>query len=432
MDHRPPLAAARNLAARCLALCIASSGLLLGGCWERVDDDDEPLKTDAALTQAVSDVHAALQRDLGKDVPSLSALIQTPDAAYFASVRGEGGTEVTPDTYFRFASNTKNFTAAAVMKMHQDGWLRYTDRITARIPGTELPYVPDTPAWALPYKARITIRELLQHSAGVFDAGNDPVSGCTDTYEDCVLRDDPTHTFTPEELVSQVATRGLSYFEPGQGYHYSNTGYSTLAEIVGRVYSAHTGRTKTWGDYVHDHLVGPDTPRPLDLHFPERGNDRRLPTPRACGRILQADADPIVTCNANVSAKIAEGNGIGTMRELNRWVRSLHSGRNVLKPAIVGLMHDDVSSANPTYALGTFKVQNLGYGHNGATLGNLSEMLYDPETGVSVVVYLPLWDLTEGATSFLKVFNALNCTGWIAREALGYSGRPATATCPSP
>lgn len=118
------------------------------------------------------------------------------------------------------------------------------------------------------------------------------------------------------------------------------------------------------------------------------------------------------------------------MRQLNRWVRSLHGGRNELDASTVQLMRTDTTTYNPQYGLGTLHVENLGYGHNGATHGNLSLMLYDPESAVSVIVFLPLWDLSEGLESFLKVFNVLDCAGWRAHEVFGLDGQPDTATCP--
>ena len=60
------------------------------------------------------------------------------------------------------------------------------------------------------------------------------------------FKQDPSHQFTAEELVEQVTINNLSYFAPGTGYHYSNTGYTILSEIIARVYSAQTGEDKTY------------------------------------------------------------------------------------------------------------------------------------------------------------------------------------------
>lgn len=97
--------------------------------------------------RASGELDIAVERVRTTTVPSLSVLVQTPDGVYFSSFVASGVEPITPDTYFRFASNTKNFTATAILKMHQDGWLDYTDRITENIPGSDIPYVPETIAW---------------------------------------------------------------------------------------------------------------------------------------------------------------------------------------------------------------------------------------------------------------------------------------------
>jgi D-alanyl-D-alanine carboxypeptidase len=93
----------------------------------------------------------------------------------------------------------------------------------------------------------------------------------------------------------------------------------------------------------------------------------------------------------------------------------------------VKLMQTSVSSANPTYALGCIVKKNLGYGHDGVLIGNMSLMMYDPLTDVSVVTYLPLMDFTQGPdglTSVQKCFETIHDAGYAARSALGYPGKP--------
>ena len=126
----------------------------------------------------------------------------------------------------------------------------------------------------------------------------------------------------------------------------------------------------------------------------------------------------------NVSAHVAEGNGYGTMDDLNNFIRSLMKGNNVLEPATVSIMQNDVSSNNSDYALGCTYRENFGYGHNGAKIGYLDVMAYDPETDVSLVVMLPLWDLRNDMQSFGICFNAIYDAGYAARSALGYPGKP--------
>jgi D-alanyl-D-alanine carboxypeptidase len=206
---------------------------------------------------AVDKIRKNLSDSLGISFPSLSLLIQTRNEKIFVSSRGESGQVVTPDTYYRFASNTKNFTSTAILNMWEDGWLDYKAKITDMIPGSKLTYVPSTADWDFPYKEKITIELLMQHAAGVFDVDNDPVRGYNGlSYTQAIQKANPRHQFTTSEMVKVLKEKNLSYFKPGKGYHYSNTGYSILAEIIKRVYTEKAGSDKTYADYMEDYLIG--------------------------------------------------------------------------------------------------------------------------------------------------------------------------------
>ena len=382
------------------------------------------------VQKAVDAVRTQLEAKIGKTVPSMNVLIQTAGETVFVSSVPAGGTPVTKDTYFRFASNTKNFTATAVLNMFEDGWVDYKAKIVDRIPGTDIPYVPATPEWNIPFKDRITIEQLLQHSAGVFDVDNDPVPGFEGkTYTEYAMDKDPKHQFTTAEMVEQLFQKKLSYFEPGTSYHYSNTGYAILGEIIARVYSARSGKPRTYADYLNDFVTGNTSgagnkiPVPLKISFPVLASDVRLPSPNAAGTIVYPDRTEKIT-DFNMSAQVAEGNGYGTMADLNTFIRTLMKGVNVLSPKTVKLMQTDLSPGSKEYALGCVFKENLGYGHNGARIGNLALMAYDPINDVSIVVYLPLWDFTKGMDSFKECFMGMYDAAYAAREALGLPGKP--------
>ena len=90
----------------------------------------------------------------------------------------------------------------------------------------------------------------------------------------------------------------------------------------------------------------------------------------------------------------------------------------------MSLMQKDVSVSKPSYGLGCEYRENLGYGHNGARVGNLSLMAYNPDTAVSVVVELPLWDLTNDGVTFMPCYQAMYDAAYAALETLGYPGNP--------
>ncbi|MFH1501506.1 MAG: serine hydrolase domain-containing protein [Candidatus Eisenbacteria bacterium] len=133
----------------------------------------------------------------------------------------EAGVPNTPATVFTTGSITKQFTAAAVMRLEMDGLLSINDPLSAHLDG-----VPED-------KAGITLHHLLTHTAGVV--------GSTGADFEEVGRD---------EVVKRVMTAPLE-FEPGSDMYYSNGGYSVLAAVVERV----SGRT--YEEYLRDALFEP-------------------------------------------------------------------------------------------------------------------------------------------------------------------------------
>ena len=236
---------------------------------------DKPVNDKSKLNvqKAVDAVRKELESKLGNPVPSLNVLIQTRDGLIFVSSVHDGVKPVTKDMNFRFASNTKSFTAAAILKMYQDGWLNYKDKITDIIPGSKkTTYVPDSPDWDIPYKSSITIEQLLQHSSGVFDVDNDAnPSWGGDTYTEFKQKSNHNHQFKVDEFTAELVSKNLYYFTPGSGYHYSNTEYAILSRIISRVYSFFAGTAKTYEDYLNDFIVGKKAKIPLNIHFSHIG-----------------------------------------------------------------------------------------------------------------------------------------------------------------
>ncbi|WP_405511749.1 serine hydrolase domain-containing protein [Spirosoma sp. KNUC1025] len=262
---------------------------------------------------------------------------------------------------------------------------------------------------------------MLQHSAGVYDTDNFSVPGLNgESYTNYVQTRDSTHQFTTEELIKPLIDYQLSFFDPGKGYHYSNTGYAILSRIIERVYSAKSLRARTYADYLYDHVTGPNTRVPIPVSFPYQADDQLLPQPSVASLIRRSSKWGVGFGPVNMSAHVAEGNGYGTMAALNTYIRSLMRGENVLTKQTVQLMQTDVNPYFKQYSLGTDQFINLGYGHNGAIAGYLSVMTYDPATDVSVVAMLPLWDFPNGQIAPETCFRHMYYAAYAAKGALGY------------
>jgi CubicO group peptidase (beta-lactamase class C family) len=128
----------------------------------------------------------------------------------------------TSETVGNIGSITKQFTAAAILKLEAMGKLNVTDRMSA--------YLPAVPA----DKVGITLHQLLTHTAGLQgDLGG--------TDDQPIGRD---------ELVKVVLASRLAH-SPGEIFEYSNEGYSLLAAIVERVSG------ESYEQFLHDQLFVP-------------------------------------------------------------------------------------------------------------------------------------------------------------------------------
>lgn len=343
----------------------------------------------------------------------MAVYLETPAGNYFASSGMAPG--VDQNTRFRIASNTKTFTAAAIMLLHQQGKLNKDDFIVANIPGTSTPYVPNTPQYNVPNKTGIRISHLLSHTAGVYDVTNDNVpASCAAPYagyhyiryqEDL----EPGHQFTPEELVGVNAACQLSYFTPETGYKYSNTGYSLLAIIIERVSGL------PYDKFILQNLLDPNAL--VSTTVPMLGADQKIPPPFSPGYIWYNNLFQDET-ESNMSANIAEGNIISTPADLARWIKRLITGQaGLTNDSVAAMIAPNPLSGTKRYGFGIYYEDGLGYGHTGAHVGYLSLMVYDPVAGVTTIVYFNVWDydnlLTHQASLLLKAARE-------ARAAVGY------------
>ncbi len=370
--------------------------IVLIGCSKDKDDNPDQHELIRGELQTMLDRALTGYTALYPDYPGGVAMqVISHNDSYFVSSGMESGT--TEMIHFRAASNTKTFTATSILLLHQQGKLDVNALITDTIPGTGMPYVPGNSDFAIPFKDQITILQLLQHKAGVFDVSNEIVPDTVSAgvpykgvnYIEWILEQDYTHTFTFDELVAVNADCGLYYFAPATGYHYSNTGYSILGKIIERVSGM------MYADFVTTHVI-----QPMNLthsSMPWQGTDLQIPGPFAPGYIFMPEI--INTTESNISANVAEGNLITTPGDLAHFLRSLVRGEGVLSAATVNdlmlapLVPPDTVT---NYTCGISYTENLGFGHSGAHEGYLSFMVSDPESDFTVVAFTNAWNIVNG------------------------------------
>lgn len=115
---------------------------------------------------------------------------------------------------FRIASNTKSFVAAVILQLEAEGVLSIQDSAAKWAPGLD---------------PRITLRQLLDHTSGLYDPTTQ--RSFWKPYLDDNRRG---YVYTPDRVIKMALAHGPTD-APGAKYEYSNTGYLVLGKVIERV-----------------------------------------------------------------------------------------------------------------------------------------------------------------------------------------------------
>jgi D-alanyl-D-alanine carboxypeptidase len=225
---------------------------------------------------------------------------------------------VRPGDEFRIGSATKTFVATVVLQLAGEGRLSLNDTVAHWLPGVVSGHGNDGRA--------ITIRELLQHTSGLYDYTADfPELASTAGFQASRFT-----TYTPAQLVA-IAMRHKPNFAPGDSWAYSNTNYILAGMIIRKV----TGHT--WAQEVNARIV-----RPLGLRQTiTPGTYPYIPGPHLDGYSGFGSRPAINVTALNPSAADAAGAMISTTADLTRFYQALLGGR-LLHPAQLAEMKTTV------------------------------------------------------------------------------------------
>lgn len=314
------------------------------------------------------------------------------------------GTKLTPRHRFRVASHSKTFTAAAVMKLREQGRIGLDDRIGRHVAGLHRA-IADT-----------RIEQLLSHSAGLVRDGAD--SG---QWAD-------RRPFLDEAALRADLEDGTA-IEPGTRFKYSNHGFGLLGlaieTITGEPYHTWIAREIVAASGLQE--TGADSPFALaSPHTPfARGHSAKLPL----GRRLVIPAD-------NPTHALAAATGfVSTASDLARFFASLAptAKASVLAPSsrremTRRLWRDPHSSLERWYGLGTISGTLADWdwvGHSGAFQGTLTRTATVPAQALTVSVLTnasdgPAQVWLDGALHILRAFSR---HGAPSRRTAAWSGR---------
>jgi len=287
------------------------------------------------------------------------------------------GTPLAATTRFRIASITKPIVATLVLDQVARGKLRLDDFVGTLLPGV------------VRAKPPITVRQLLNHTSGVFDESNDgnPITDI-EKLSDPALQAEARplverylageRVIAPDRIFVALAETHDRYFAPGTGYHYSNTNYQLAAMILEKT----TGRSLA--DLLRARIVQPLGLRRTTIAPPD------TMSPELRGYVTSTDGSMVdVTDDLTFFGNGGNGGVISTADELLAMMQAIVSGRLVPAALVTEMRTPERESyglglAMYTLTCGTF------YGHEGGVNGTASIAIVSPDGGAGVVIALNL------------------------------------------
>ncbi len=267
----------------------------------------------------------------------------------------EQGIPIEPDMVFRIGSVTKQFTAAAILLLEEEGKLSVEDDLRE--------HLPDYPGSG----RSITIAQLLTHTSGIRSYTDMPDFGKR-------MRED----MSVEEIITLFRDEPLG-FEPGEKYAYNNSGYVLLGAIIEKVSG------KTYEAYLREKIF-----EPLGMSQTYYGSSSRIIPKRAQG-YDSVNAEFENARYLSMSVPYAAGSLLSTVDDLTKWDRALY-GTGLLSQASLDKWWKPFLLANGEsihYGYGWSISSYEGHwvvGHGGGINGFSCHLLRMPEDGVFVTV----------------------------------------------
>ena len=346
------------------------------------------LDVDTISPEQKAKIDAAAQEVLAKTgVPSASVAIVEHGAIVYTQAYGkaklEPPTDATPAMRYSIGSISKQFTAAAVLLLEQEGKLSIDDPVSK--------YIPD-----LTRSNEVTIRMLLSHTSGYQDFWP----------EDYVMP--PMLEATTAQHILDVWGKKPLDFDPGTKWQYSNTNYV----IAGRIVEQVSGMPLM--EFLQQHVF-----KPLDMRAVWNSDAQKLGDTDAEGYVRYALGPLRRAPKEGKGWMFAAGELAMPTYDLAQWDISVMN-RSLLDAKSYDEMFAPVmlkSGENSHYGLGLFVRDTNGkvaYEHSGEVSGFVSDNVVFPQEKAAIAV-LTNQDASPAAAGIAKALTPL---------VLGVSGAP--------
>lgn len=293
------------------------------------------------------------------EVPGLTVAVARDGKILFRRNYGKSDVEMSTDvndtTVFGLSSITKQFTAATIMRLVEQGKISLDDPVTK--------FLPDYPTQG----NNVTVHHLLSHTSGIKDYGlkNEKLPGWYSL------------DLSYQQMIDLWGNKPFDN-KPGEDFDYNNWGYYLLGQIIEKVSGT------PWSNYAEPELL-----KPLGLDNTLFAHQLRIVPGRAKGYHHQKDS-LINVPYRNILVFSAGGGLSSTIDEIVEWTHLLHNEKIVSAASLQKMTTPAVLNSGKTVGYGYGLYVNELRGHrkiyHGGTFGFGTYVSYYPEEGITIAI----------------------------------------------
>ena len=280
----------------------------------------------------------------------------------FGKANVEFGVSNTLKTKFKIGSISKQFTAAGILLLEEQGKLKTDDFVSKHLPEYES-------------AKKIKIHHLLTHTSGLINKDSLPN-----------YREINRKSLSLKELTDEIFKNNL-LSEPGKTYSYSNSGFAVLARIIEKISGT------SYGEFLSENIF-----QPLKMNSTKDYFDNMVEENLAVGYDPKGYDKLIRPDYVNNVFLRGSGSLFSTIDDLTKWIEAIRDGKILNQKSRTKFL----TNHNNNYGYGISVYKSFGkkvFGHDGRVSGYIADYLHYQDDNISIII---LGNIQTGVANFLR------------------------------
>jgi len=334
--------------------------------------------SNTAFAQLEKRLDSVINSSILQGEPGLALYVETNGKTIYNKGFGMADTESTnkikPNTNFRLASVSKQFTAMCILLLEQDQKISFEDPISR--------YLPELPS---SIGNKVLVRHLITHTSGIID------------YEE-VMDNSITSPLLDLDVLNILRNQEKTYSNPGTEFRYSNSAYALLALIVERVSG------QTFSQFMKERIFNPlKMKRSLVYEAATSIPNRSL------GFAIDKNMKLYPNDQSLTSAIKGDGGVYTSLNDYKKWTHALWKGTLLDLPTVLKRLNFSIKEVTGSYygpGWFYFDKGNPALFHSGSTCGFSTYSINIPAQKTSIVYFSNIAGNSEPFKKILEVLKA--------------------------